>query len=732
MSSPNTIAQTRRTFPVRPLLDEARPVLVRFSEDHPVVADADVHIQRPSDDVILLRQEFVFLGLSPLQAKEEAEKEFSRRLWMSVMDEAADALDSISSRSHRSTSTISAMRAVRLHQGARWANRGIWRAGAWGMLLSGLIAIATAAFAYWGAQLRPIAWTIGVLSACLGLFSALVAWRSARAGAHLQRNPTLIGQSLAAVELASLFREIETSVPSPADIDRDWGESPLSGSQMRAIDERLARSTENAYWIYRSLVQNAVDVVAHSGTPRFEGAAQAHLAELKALEAEFGSGDSDAATAVGGIFAESISSRREESQASGGFDRALTCLTALVLSVLIGVVQLSIPSLIVASAQCGFATAEVRIAHCPDLIGISAAGASLSGVDLGGKDLTDADFREAVLESADFGSAMLARATFAGARMSNASLLNADLAGALLPSADLTGANLKGADLTGADLTGANLTNADLSEANLSGADLTGAKVEGANFTGVNFTGADLSREDVTKSRIKDANFNGAILDEADFSGMDVGGMSFKDAQLKGANLARTILVDGDLSGADLSGATLIGLRLSGANLAGISVEQLVTGGADLAGALLLGADFNGVSGTKVTLKSANMDGVDLSGLDLREATLDGSSLSGADLSESNLIGASLKGVDLSDANLAVADASGAVFTGSDLSRSDLSDLRALKANFQKVNFSGSTLDGADFSGSDLTGAVGLGSTARRAQWLATTCPDGRRSEICG
>ncbi|MSW43552.1 MAG: hypothetical protein F2836_02160, partial [Actinobacteria bacterium] len=698
MSSPSTIARTRRTFPVTPLLDEARPVLVRFSEDHPVVPDADVHIPRQSDDVSLLRQEFAFLGLSPLQAKEEADRELSRRLWMSVMDEAAEALDSISSPSHRSASTTSAMRAVRVHQGVRWANRGIWRAGAWGMLLSGLTAIATAGFAYWGAPLNPIAWTIGVLAACLGVFSALVAWKSARAGAHLQRNPTLIGQSLAAVELASLFEEIESSVPSPAEIARDWGESPLSGNQMRVIDERLARSTANAYWAYRSLVQAAVDFVAESGTPRFARAAQAHLAELTAVESEFGLGSPESAVAADGVFAESHSLRLEQSHASGGFDRALTCLMAFVLSVLIGVVQLAIPSLVVASAQCGFATAEVRIADCPDITGISAAGASLPEVDLAGKDLTDADFSEAVLESADFGNATLARASFAGARMSNATLSNADLAGALLPLADLTGANLKGADLTGADLAGANLTKADLTGANLSGADLTGAKIEGANFTGVDFTGADLSRGDLTKSIIKEANFTGAILDEANFSGVDAGGLSFKDAQLKGANLAKMLLVDGDLSGADLSGATLTGLRLSGANLVGISVEQLVTGGADLAGALLLGADFNGVSGTKVILKEANMDGVDLSGLDLREATLDGSSLSGADLSDSDLTGASLKDVDLSDANLAVADASGAVFTGAVLSRADLTDLRALKANFQKVNFTGATLDGADFS----------------------------------
>lgn len=692
MSASNTITQSAPAFPVEPLLEGDLRVLVRYTQDHPVLG-LGLDDEGETIDRGLLLEELRFSGLSPMQARREVTHEAIRQQWIAQAEERASALEQTASAWHRATATRGGVNALRTNTDVRWARSGLWRALAGAVVVSIIAGILTWFLTARGMSLTAPAWVIGVATLLLGAAAGLIVWRLGRDAKPV--DPAVVAQAVVAFELSAIFAGPE--IATHAEMSERLGRSPVSEGQMGDAEAVLVDASAAAYWSYRALVE---DVVASASPAADLGRARAHLDALVAIESNYGADPAIARANVDVLENDSMTG-----------EVTVTAVVTFVVTALVAGAVLALPSFFIASSKCAFAQASVRIAECKDLVGLDAAGADLTDAKLADRDLTDANFTEANLTQADLSRATLTTANLHAAKLPKAKLISADLTGADLSGADLTDADLTGADLTGADLVGVTLGASNLSNAKLSGADLTGV--------------------DLTKAKLAGVDLTNAILDNSNLSGVKADGMNLAGSSLAGANLSNASMAKANLSGTYLTGANLTGLKIAGATLDGIPVQVLLDGKANMEGALLAGVDFNGVSGQPLNLQKVNMDGVNLSGLDLTKVNFDGSSLIGADLSESDLRGASLKDAVLAEASLELADASEAIMSGADLRNARLGSLRALKTDLRNSMMAMANLEGADFSSANLTGATGLGGNANGAMWRGATCPNGQKAEIC-
>lgn len=693
-STTQAMSTTQVDFPVKPFITSNEPLLKRFVADHPAV-DQDDASNGGSIDEGLLRDELRFSGLSPMQARREVSNEAVRQRWIRLVHQRSAALQLFASPSRRMMMTDGALEALQIKSGAAQSRRGVLVGLLVGLVVSGIVAFVTWFLSSRGLSLTNAVWVGGVGLIAAVAIGAYVAWRASRSASQIP--VTLVAQSVAALELQSIFRS--ATLFTYAEMEARFGVSPVSTQEMRAAQEQLDVTTRAAFTTYTRLVEQTADLTSD---PESSGAA-AHRLELKVAAADLGGSLSD------GVAGGSDGASLRESRPTGN---ALAVVAiAGVATLALGAAIVSVPSFFIASARCDFAQAEVRIAECDNLAGLAAEGAELPGVNLSRKNLASANFTDANLRGAN--------------------LQDAKFNESVMQNAQLAKANLSRAELTASDLRGADLTGADLKDADLSGTDLTNAKLADADLSGANLEGADLSNVDLRKTKLAGAILTSAIVDGANFQGVTATGMDLSGASLIDTDLTGADLTNAKLAGADITGAKLTGMKLKGATLDGIPLGQLFASKADLTGALLGGANFDGISGTVLDLSDVNLDGANLSGLDLTKIVLKGSSLIGANLTSADLRDANFEGVDLTEANLTLADISGASMAGSRFVGATLNDLRAIKSDLSGSSFTSATLVGADFAGSNLKGASGLAGNAQDALWKGAVCPSGKPANVC-
>jgi hypothetical protein len=110
-------------------------------------------------------------------------------------------------------------------------------------------------------------------------------------------------------------------------------------------------------------------------------------------------------------------------------------------------------------------------------------------------------------------------------------------------------------------------------------------------------------------------------------------------------------------------------------------------------------------------LVGVNLNGSDLSDANLSRAKLTGSSLRKVNFSRVSLLGADLTGADLTGANLSGADLNGAILNGANLTGANFKG-----ADLRRAYFSNAKMEGAIFDDAYLRDAVGLPSTAIKAE----------------
>lgn len=730
------IETIQQWFPIRVLTNGSSKVLNGYARDRGLDTDVkvtvlDTYESAPVSSAFetprhLLERELEFRGMGPLQARTEAGLEGARRRWADQTRALARRVDALLPGPWLTQASNSCELANRRARVGAWWRPAVFRAFAWGMVLSAVLAVATAFMARSGVSLTPILWSVIILSVGLGLFAAFLAFRRSERDAAQMKITSAVEwrQAVMALEINAVWIALRSGPSSFDEAVTTLGESPLTDDSMRVAAVDIDQAITGLYWAYRDLVDQVFEDAIAFGDTDLSSAAERHLDELVHRQGEF-------SPRITPFTSESLLDAPESSDAITEQDGIISVVLALLFSMVVGFAQLGIPVVVLEGSACSFANADVKIKTCADLTGLDAAGFELPEVKLDKRNLSEGNF-----DSTNLAEATLFKANLTNSSMTDVNLTKASGQESNLSGADMVGANLSGADFASAVFDGADLSQANLSMMDLSGASFVGANLSGANLSGANLQGADLTDANLRGINMKEAKFAKAIFAGVDFSGnnlrrFDLSGLNFEEANFSQANLQNVSFEKSNLVGVDITGADITGLKLAGATIAGVSVIDLLDGGANLEGVDLVNADFAGISGTGITLTDADLNGVDLSRLDLSRATFDGTSFRGANLSGADLTGVSLKKADLTNADLTLVDISNSNMEGASLIGADLRDARALNASFLETRFLGANLIGADFSGSNLTGASGLGTTALRAQWRGATCPNGSEQEIC-
>jgi len=524
-------------MPVRVLSPETKSVLKGYVRDRGLgtvqqtplfdtYGEAPVTAKFEDPDSLLVR-EFEFRGMGPWQAHEEAAKERVRRRRADQTLRLAHQINELCPGPWLRQASLDSRLAFRRARIGFHCRQVALQTFAWGMVIAAILSVITFFLARSGASLTPVLWIVLLASGGLGLYAATLigsksrrAWLQGRVIDEVEWS-----QGVLALEIEAMWGGLQTSPGSAESSTSPFDDMPSNGEAQTAnfkFDEALG----NLFWSYRDLVSQVLVQAEKAGNFELANTAKDHFEELTEIEGQFLPSTPSALSVQ--FDNPQINAERVKKQ-----DEIITLVISVVISTVVGFVQLGVPVLILNETSCSYANAAVKIENCDDLVGLDASGAVLIDVDLDRKDLTESNFDDADLMSASLVSTILTNSSMTNANLSKVQGQDANFEGANLVGAKFNGANLAAGQFAGADLTAIDLSKADLSDSDFTDANLSGANLSGANMVSTDFTGAIFKGNDLAGFDLGGINF-----ERADFSDANLTNVSFQDADLLGVNIS--------------------------------------------------------------------------------------------------------------------------------------------------------------------------------------------------